>query len=109
MLLHGYETPTLHHAAVLIEGNKIVQVGPASEVKIPHDAVVIDTSGRTMMPGMIELHAHLVIVGDGDGARWFKWLNNHADTWPLERVMELSAKQLLMAGVTSTVDLGSPD
>ena len=66
MLLDGYEVPPLHHAAVLIEGNQIVQVGPASEVKIPPDATVIDTSGRTMMPGMIELHAHLVIVGHGD-------------------------------------------
>ena len=35
MLLDGYQTPPLHHATVLIEGGKIVQVGPASEVKIP--------------------------------------------------------------------------
>ena len=60
MLLDGYETPPMHHAAVLIEGNKIVQMGPASDVKIPADATIIDTSGLTMMPGMIEAHAHLV-------------------------------------------------
>src|SRR2546423_4246345 len=52
MLLDGYEAPPINHAAVLIEGNKIVKVGPASEVRIPTDAVVIDTSGLTMMPGM---------------------------------------------------------
>src|ERR1700722_19592239 len=74
MLLDGYEVPPLHHATVLIEGNKIVQVGPASEVKIPPDATVIDTSGRTMMPGLVELHAHLVILGAGDYPRCFKWL-----------------------------------
>ena len=108
MLLDGSETPPLHHAAVLIEGNKIVQVGPASEIKIPGDAVVIDTSGQTMMPGLIELHAHLVIVGHGDYPRWFKWLEDHKDKYPLEKVMELSANQLLMAGITSAVDLGSP-
>jgi len=34
MLLDGYEMPPLHHAA-LIEGNKIVQAGPAAEVKSP--------------------------------------------------------------------------
>jgi imidazolonepropionase-like amidohydrolase len=108
MLLDGYEAPPIHNAAILIEGNKIVQVGPASEVKIPSDATVIDTSGRTMMPGMIEAHAHLVIVGHGSYPQWFKWLEDHKDKYPLETVMELSAKQLLMAGITSAVDLGSP-
>src|SRR5207248_543446 len=41
MLLTGYEMPPIHHATVLIEGNKIVQAGPASEVKLPSDATVI--------------------------------------------------------------------
>ncbi len=108
MLLDGYETPPLHHAAVLIENNKIVEVGPASELKIPPGTKVIDTSGETMMPGLIELHAHLVIVGHGEYNRWFKWLEDHKDKYPIESVMELSAKQLLMAGITSAVDLGSP-
>ncbi len=108
MLLDGYEVPPLHHAAVLIEGNRIVQVGPASEVKIPPDATVIDTSGKTMMPGLIELHAHLVILGAGDYVRWFKWLDDHKTQYPLEKIMEISANQLLMAGITSAVDLGSP-
>ena len=108
MLLDGYETPPLHHAAVVIEGNRIVQVGPAAEVKIPPDATVIDTSGRTMMPGMVELHGHLVIVGDGDYPRWFSWIEKHKDQFPLERIMEISAKQLLMAGITASTDLGAP-
>jgi imidazolonepropionase-like amidohydrolase len=60
------------------------------------------------MPGLIELHAHLVIVGHGEYNRWFKWLEDHKDKYPIEKVMELSAKQLLMAGITSAVDLGSP-
>jgi len=108
MLLDGYEVPPLHHATVLIEGNKIVQVGPSSEVKIPPDATVIDTSGRTMMPGLIEAHAHLVIVGHGNYPAWFAWLEKNKDKYPIEKVMELSAKQLLMAGITAAVDLGSP-
>src|ERR1700722_20117242 len=108
MLLDGYEVPPLHHAAVLIEGNKIVQVGPASEIKIPADATIIDTSGQTMMPGLIELHAHLVILGHGDYPRWFKWLEAHKDKYPIEKIMEISANQLLTPGHTSRIDLGSP-
>jgi imidazolonepropionase-like amidohydrolase len=108
MLLDGYEVAPVHHAAVLIEDNKIVQAGPASEVKVPADATVIDTSGMTMLPGLIELHAHLVILGHGDYPRWFKWLEDHKDQFPLEKIMEISARQLLDAGITSAVDLGSP-
>src|SRR5689334_4512384 len=59
MLINGLSVPPLHNAAVVIQGDKIVQVGPAAEVKIPAGATVIDTSGQTMMPGLIEAHAHL--------------------------------------------------
>jgi imidazolonepropionase-like amidohydrolase len=103
MLLDGYEVPPLHRAAVLIEGDRIVRVGPAAEVAIPPDAEVIDTSGRVMLPGLIDLHVHLIILGHGDYARWDPWI---AENHLVERVMEISAKQLLMAGVTSAVDLG---
>jgi imidazolonepropionase-like amidohydrolase len=106
MLLDGYEAPPINHAAVLIEGNKIVKVGRASEVTIPADATVIDTSGLTMMPGMMEAHAHLAIMGHGEYGRWFAWLAEHKAQFPPERVFELSAKQLLMAGITSAIDLG---
>jgi imidazolonepropionase-like amidohydrolase len=108
MLLTGYEVPPIHHAAVLIEGNKIVQAGPASEVKIPADATVIDTSGRTMLPGLIEAHGHLITLGHGDYGRWFPWIQSHGGAAMLTKVMETAAKQLLMAGVTTTVDLGAP-
>jgi imidazolonepropionase-like amidohydrolase len=104
MLLDGYEVPPLHHAAILIEGNKIVWVGRAADAKIPPDATVIDTSGRTMMPGMMDLHAHLMLIGHGNYADWFPWIAKHG----VERVMEIAAKQFLDAGVTTAVDLAGP-
>jgi imidazolonepropionase-like amidohydrolase len=103
MLLDGYEVPPVHHAAILIEGNRILQVGPAAEITIPPDAQVIDTSGRVMMPGLIDVHVHLQILGHGDYDRWDPWI---AKNNLVEKVSEISAKQLLMAGVTSAVDLG---
>ena len=107
MLLDGYEAPPIHHAAVLIEGDRVTQVGPAAAISIPKDYTVIDTSGRTMMPGMIDLHAHLVILGHGAYATWFPWIEKHGGESMLTRVMEISARQLLGAGVTSAVDLGA--
>jgi imidazolonepropionase-like amidohydrolase len=108
MLLTGYEIPPIHHAAVVVEGNKIIAAGPASEVKIPADATIVDTSGRTMLPGLIETHGHLVVLGHGDYATWFPWIKAHGGDAMLTRVMEIAAKQLLMAGVTTTIDLGAP-
>jgi len=108
MLLTGYEVPPIHHAAVLVEGGKITAAGPSSELKIPADATIIDTSGRTMLPGLIETHGHLIVLGHGSYDTWFPWINSHGGDAMLRRVMEISAKQLLMAGVTTTIDLGAP-
>jgi imidazolonepropionase-like amidohydrolase len=108
MLITGYEVPPIHRAAVVIEGTKIVAAGPASEIKIPADATIVDTSGRTMLPGLIETHGHLIVLGHGSYDAWFPWINSHGGAAMLTRVMEISAKQLLMAGVTTTVDLGAP-
>ena len=108
MLLDGYEAGPLHHAAILVEGDRIVRVGPAASTPVPPDYTVIDTSGRTMLPGMIELHAHLIILGHGNYGTWFPWIQKQGGSTMLTRVMEVSAKQLLEAGVTAAVDLGAP-
>ncbi len=107
MLLDGYEAPPLHHATVLIEGDRIVKVGPMASTPVPPDYAVIDTSGRTMMPGMIELHGHLILLGHGNYGQWFPWMAKQGPT-TLTTVMEIAARQLLEAGVTSAVDLGAP-
>jgi len=106
MLINGLSVPPLHNAAVVIQGDRIVQVGRASEVKIPDGATVIDNNGQTMMPGLIEAHAHLFMVGHGDEGDWFKWLSTEGKKYSIEDIMELSAYQLLMSGVTGAIDLG---
>ncbi len=107
MLINGLSVPPLHNAAVVIQGDKIVEVGLASQVKIPAGATVIDTSGQTMMPGLIDAHAHLFMVGYGNEADWFKWLKTDAGKkYSIEKVMEISAYQMLMSGITGAIDLG---
>ena len=108
MLLDGYEVPPLHHAAVIIRDNRIVWVGRAADATIPSDATVVDTSGRVMMPGMVDLHAHLVILGHGNYGDWFPWMEKRGLDRSLAETMAISAQQLLRAGVTSAVDLGGP-
>ena len=103
MLLDGYEAPPLHNATVLIEGNRIVAVGPEDEIEIPPGTRIVDTNGMTMLPGLVDLHVHLMILGHGEYDDWFPIFEQRK----LE-VMAISARQLLDAGVTTAVDLGAP-
>lgn len=48
----------LKDATILVERNRIKEVGPSSSVKIPADAKKIDVAGKFIMPGMIDVHAH---------------------------------------------------
>ena len=49
----------IENGTVVVEGNKIVAVGKASEVEVPKNAKVIDASGKTIMPGIVDVHAHI--------------------------------------------------
>lgn len=50
---------------LVVEGRRISAVGPSSEVAIPENAVVIDATGKTIMPGLIDTHYHRIGGGDG--------------------------------------------
>lgn len=55
----------IDNGAVLIENNKIVSIGKAADVKVPEQAKVVDLNGKTIMPGMVDVHAHLRTSPDG--------------------------------------------
>ncbi|MGI9522755.1 MAG: amidohydrolase family protein [Hyphomicrobiaceae bacterium] len=46
-------------AVVLVDGKKITEVGPAASVKIPEEAEIIQATGKTVMPGMMDIHIHI--------------------------------------------------
>lgn len=53
----------LENADVLVTNNRIAAVGPAGSVKAPPDAKVMDAAGKTIIPGLIDTHAHLHYSG----------------------------------------------
>ena len=61
-LIDGTGRPALEDASIVIGGGKIRAIGPASRIKTPQGAQVIDLSGKTIMPGMINLHGHVGMV-----------------------------------------------
>ena len=48
----------IDNGVVIVEGNKIVALGTKANVIIPKNAAVIDITGKTLMPGLIDAHAH---------------------------------------------------
>jgi imidazolonepropionase-like amidohydrolase len=49
----------LPKTTVLIRGERIAAVGPAGTIQVPADATVIDATGKTVMPGMYDMHGHV--------------------------------------------------
>lgn len=49
---------TISNAVVLMQGGKILKVGPAASVPIPRQARVIRAEGKTVVPGLWDMHAH---------------------------------------------------
>lgn len=47
------------HALVLVKDGKIQAVGPASELAVPQGFELLDVGGMWLMPGMVDLHAHI--------------------------------------------------
>jgi imidazolonepropionase-like amidohydrolase len=102
-VLDGYGGPPLEDGVVLIEGERIVAVGGEADVAVPEDAHVIRTDGMTVMPGLIDMHVHMMLLGHGDYPRWHELYDDQM----LDVVMPVAAEQLLWSGVTSARDLGA--
>ena len=51
--------------SVLVRGGTIAELGPSAKLKLPEGVQVVDLAGRTLMPGLWDMHVHL---GDADGA-----------------------------------------
>jgi len=57
-LIDGTGSTPVPDSAVLIEKGRIVAAGPRSLIKIPHGATKIDARGKTILPGLWDMHAH---------------------------------------------------
>jgi hypothetical protein len=53
---------------IVIQGERIADVGPEGSFKIPPGAEEIDLSAATVLPGLIEGHNHMFKIGDHAGA-----------------------------------------
>ena len=103
-LIDGFGGTPIRNSVILVEGERIKAVGQVGNLAIPQGAEIISTEGMSILPGLWDMHVHLMLNGHSDYTHW--------DSTYIDRfesvIMPSSAHQLLMAGVTSARDLGAP-
>src|SRR5262245_29491269 len=102
-LVDGTGAPTIDNAAILIDGERIIAVGPAASVPTPDGSQQLDFPTQTLIPGLVDCHSHLNLPGDGttiEGAA------ADGDDIALLRSAE-NARLTLQSGVTTLRDNGA--
>jgi imidazolonepropionase-like amidohydrolase len=90
---------------VLIAGGKIESIAPAGSTKPPAGAVLIDLGGATLIPGLIDLHSHLLLHPYNETPWDDQVLKESLELRTIRGV--LAARATLEAGFTTVRDLGT--
>ena len=107
-LIDGTGGPVIRNSVILVDGARIVSVGTVASTPVPAGYHVVSTEGMSVLPGLWDMHVHTMITGHADYAYWDSTYVASRSGVLGNVIMPASAKQLLMAGVTSARDLGAP-
>ena len=114
-ILPGAGEPFLQDACLLVSGSVISHLGPMDNPPEAADAMVIDCSGKLLMPGLINGHNHCAMTlfrGLADDLALADWLHKHI--FPAEKRLvspemvywstRLAAAEMLLGGTTCVAD-----
>ena len=79
------EDRVIENQTILVDETKIIQIGPTKEIVIPDNAIIIEGNGAYLMPGLADMHVHIL-----------------RDNWPVSPL-----KLCLANGVTTIRSLGT--
>jgi imidazolonepropionase-like amidohydrolase len=92
-IIDGNGGTPVEHGTIVIDGSRISAVGAAAEVRVPNGSRRIEGGGKSVIPGLVDMHVHLLGGVNGLGLDilgYQKYLN-----------------ALLYAGVTTVLDTGN--
>lgn len=101
-LIDGKQDRAIENAVIIIENNLIRQVG--QNLSIPKDARVIDLSGYTVLPGLIDGHTHVLLQGDITEDDYAEQILKESIPYRTLRA-SLACKTALMNGFTTLRDV----
>ena len=100
MLVDGQGNAPKHDMSILISGGEIVGVGSEADLKPSGEFEIIDATGKTIMPGLIDSHIHCTF----DDVQSNDELFFHRDATMAALVTAQNLQKFLRAGVTGFVD-----
>ena len=92
-IIDGTGRPAIEKGTLVVGGGRVIAIGPTASTQIPAGAQRIDATGKTIVPGFINAHAHLNV--------------ERGATLPVRDDLVRRLKMYATYGVTSTVSLGS--
>ena len=108
----GLPRAVARDSTVIIDGNRIVRVGPMKTTAVPKGARVIDGKGKWVTPGLVDAHVHFFQSGDlytrPDVADFNAVMPYEKETERNKARLPATFKVWLASGVTSVVDIGGP-
>lgn len=100
------ESAQLHdNWAILVRGQKIAAIGPASGINAPAEAKTIELAGLTLMPGLIEAHSHILLHPYSE-TLWNDQVAHESLSLRVARATN-HLRNTLLAGFTTIRDLGT--
>ena len=103
-LIDGLGGKPVRNSVILLHGERIEKIGTAGSLAVPDGYEQISTEGMTVMPGLWDMHLHLLYAGYPNGTQWQRKYHAQYET----DIMPATAEQELMSGVTTARDLGAP-
>ncbi len=102
-VIDGLGHDPIAKGVVVIEGDRIAQVGKESAVRVPRGATVLDAAGRTVLPGIIDCHVHATYRA--------RDIRAHLTNTPTYNVLRSThiLEETLACGVTTARDMGGAD
>ena len=104
-IFDGTGQPPIQNGIIVVERDEVVAIGEKGQMTVPQGSDVkhIDLGHVFVLPGLVDIHSHLVLPGDGGVIEtWMK----HSDSILLMQAAK-NAHTALMTGVTTQADLGA--
>jgi imidazolonepropionase-like amidohydrolase len=99
-LIDGHGAAPVLDSALVVQGSRILAVGPKKGIQLPDGCQIVDVTGRTLMPGMIDCHCHFAELSQDFQTNLF--------TPRTVRTFQAAAmlKKILQAGFTTVREAG---
>jgi imidazolonepropionase-like amidohydrolase len=101
-LFDGAGRLPMRDAVVVIDDGRIAAVGPATQAQLPPGSEVVDVGDRTVMPGLIDAHVHVLLTGSPISGQESRAMTDHQ----VLLVGARNAHLALKSGLTTVRDCG---